>query len=476
MNKKYSNSLRYRIVLFCLAFILVLCMAISAISCMIFRNTMLDEYRARLTYVADFTMQNIDVADLEECIRTKEYSDTFNKLIAVMDMERESFDLDFILLTTPVKLENGYDCMQLTSGLTKEERNGATRNDIPVPYLGDMIGQFIGEELCEESYNVMKNQKGIHYSTEKTDYGEDFSASLSVRNAKGEGIALLSCGFSTSEVSANIRKYIVTMAVCAIVLALIFVSGMILWLNERVINPLQKIEKNARSFAENSHLQKDPSLLLMDNPDVHTGDELESLADTIVAMSRDMRDYAEDLIRSSHRIQNMTLEMTRVNDFALRDALTGVKNKAAYDKIEVRLNSDIITQTANFAILMVDINYLKRINDTFGHEAGDLYIKNMCNLICNTFENSPVFRIGGDEFVVLLENKDYTQKEELIDSFKSKMEELQSNKSLQPWERVSAAIGLAVFDDSKDDDVDSVLKRADRLMYQNKKDMKAVRT
>ena len=44
------------------------------------------------------------------------------------------------------------------------------------------------------------------------------------------------------------------------------------------------------------------------------------------------------------------------------------------------------------------------------------------------------------------------------------------------WERLSAAIGLAIFDESMDDDADSVLKRADRLMYQNKKDMKAVRT
>ncbi|MBO4456506.1 MAG: diguanylate cyclase [Butyrivibrio sp.] len=477
MNKKYNNSLKYRIVLFCLAFILILCMAISTISCMIFRKTMLDEYRARLTYVADYTMRNIDVEDLEERIRTKEYSDTFNKLIDIMDMERESFELDFILLTTPVKLENGeYDCMQITSGLTREERNGAVRKDIPVPYLGDMIGEFVGKELCETSYYVMKEQQGIRYSTEKTDYGEDFSASMSVRNADGEGIALFSCGFSTKEVSANIRKYIITMVICAIVLALIFVSGMILWLNERVIIPLQKVESTARRFSEESHSQKDPSLLLMDDPDVHTGDELESLADTIVAMSRDLRDYASDLVRSSHRIQNMTLEMTRVNEFALRDALTGVKNKAAYDKIEVRLNSDIITQTAQFGMLMVDLNYLKKINDTFGHEAGDLYIKNMCNLICNIFENSPVFRVGGDEFVVLLENKDYTLRDELLDSLKSKMEELQNNKSLQPWERVSAAIGLAIYDENKDDEADSVLKRADRLMYQNKKDMKAVRT
>ena len=167
--------------------------------------------------------------------------------------------------------------------------------------------------------------------------------------------------------------------------------------------------------------------------------------------------------------------MTKVNDFALRDALTGVKNKAAYDKTEVRLNSDIITQTAKFGMIMVDINYLKRINDTFGHECGDLYIKNMCKLICDTFEHSPVFRIGGDEFVVLLENRDFEHRDMLIGKMKARMDELQNDKELQPWERISAAIGVAIYDDNIDETAYSVLKRADREMYENKKQMKAVR-
>ncbi|WP_026512733.1 GGDEF domain-containing protein [Butyrivibrio sp. LB2008] len=476
MNKKYSNSLRYRVIWVCLVFIIILCMALGTISFMIFKKTMMDEYRTRLTYVTNYTIKNIDVADLEERIATKEYSDTFNNLVDLMGRIRESYDLDFILLTVPCKVDGRYDCMQIASGLTESEKSGEdVKEGIPIPYLGDMIGSFLGEELCEISYNVMKNNEGINYTTAKSDYGEDFSASVSIRNASGEGIALFSCGFSTTDIDTTLRKYIITMAVCGIVLALIFICGMILWLNERVIVPLQKIERTARDFANNSHSQKNPELLLMENPDVHTGDELESLADTIFSMSQDMREYAEDLMRSSNKIQNMSLEMTKVNEFALRDALTGVKNKAAYDKVEIRLNSDIITQTAQFGMLMIDINYLKKINDTFGHEAGDLYIKNMCTLICDTFENSPVFRIGGDEFVVLLENKDFNHKDELIDSLKSHMEELQSNKSLQPWERISAAIGLAIYDESMDDDADSVLKRADRLMYQNKKDMKAVR-
>ena len=175
MEKKYNNSLRYRVIWVCLVFIVILCVALGTISFMIFKNTMLDEYRTRLTYVVDYTLKNIDIEDLEERIKTKEYSDTFNNLVNLMSRVRESYDLDFILLTVPCKIDDRYDCMQLASGLTEREKSGeGLKEDIPIPYLGDMIGSFLGEELCEISYNVMKNNTGINYTTAKSDYGEDF--------------------------------------------------------------------------------------------------------------------------------------------------------------------------------------------------------------------------------------------------------------------------------------------------------------
>ena len=106
MEKKYNNSLRYRVIWVCLVFIVILCVALGTISFMIFRNTMLDEYRTRLTYVVDYTLKNIDIEDLEERIKTKEYSDTFNNLVNLMGRVRESYDLDFILLTVPCKIDD----------------------------------------------------------------------------------------------------------------------------------------------------------------------------------------------------------------------------------------------------------------------------------------------------------------------------------------------------------------------------------
>ncbi|MBR4670583.1 MAG: diguanylate cyclase [Butyrivibrio sp.] len=476
MKKNYENSLKFHIILVCMLIIVFLCVVLSAISFYIFRTSLMDMYTSRLEVVVNITLDRIDAEDLDKCIETGQKSEKFEEMTLFLEQERKWDDLDYIVLTKPVMVDGKYDLMQVVSGLSEGEKAGYDLNpDIPLPNLGDMLGAFFAPSDLERLYGEMDTLKEPVYKVEQSDFGDEYGAEAIVRTADGKAVCMLSTGVSLAEVDRVLKEYVMVIALFALILAIVFAAIMVFWLQRRVIVPLQKIEKSASDFAKRSHLQKDPSMLVLEDPGIHTGDELESLSDTIVSMSKDMQSYVEEIIVSANKIDNMALEMTKVNDFALRDALTGVKNKAAYDKTEVRLNSDIITQTAKFGMIMVDINYLKRINDTFGHECGDLYIKNMCKLICDTFEHSPVFRIGGDEFVVLLENRDFEHRDMLIGKMKARMDELQNDKELQPWERISAAIGVAIYDDNIDETAYSVLKRADREMYENKKQMKAVR-
>ena len=128
-----------------------------------------------------------------------------------------------------------------------------------------------------------------------------------------------------------------------------------------------------------------------------------------------------------------------------------------------------------FSIAMIDLNYLKKINDTFGHEQGNIAIKKLCYIVCHTFTHSPVFRIGGDEFVTILKNDDYKNRVNLVEVFNRSLAELAKDDKLEVWEKVSAAIGIADFDMKIDANVANVFARADKAMYQRKKEMKAVR-
>ncbi len=168
--------------------------------------------------------------------------------------------------------------------------------------------------------------------------------------------------------------------------------------------------------------------------------------------------------------------MNRLEDRAYLDTLTGLQNRTAYYEYNDVLNRKEDEGKADFSILMIDINYLKRVNDTYGHEQGNLYLQGAANLIRKIFGEEHVYRIGGDEFVVILEGKAQEGAGEQIRAFKDEIARLQADETLQPWEKVSAAAGLAKYEKGRDASTEEVLRRADEAMYREKIAMKAVRT
>lgn len=153
---------------------------------------------------------------------------------------------------------------------------------------------------------------------------------------------------------------------------------------------------------------------------------------------------------------------------AFTDDLTGVKSKHAYVEAEERLNQRIDAQSVSeFALVLFDLNNLKTINDTQGHEAGDRYIKEACRIICTRFKHSPVYRIGGDEFIAILEGDDYADRDALLEAFERQMDDNLANG------RITVASGHACFDPATDKSSQTVFERADERMYERKKRMKA---
>ncbi|MBE6441460.1 MAG: GGDEF domain-containing protein [Desulfovibrio desulfuricans] len=160
---------------------------------------------------------------------------------------------------------------------------------------------------------------------------------------------------------------------------------------------------------------------------------------------------------------------------ALKDALTGLRNNTAYSREVRRLEKEIREGNARFGLAMIDLNFLKRINDTYGHEQGNDAIKRLSRLVCGVFKHSPVFRFGGDEFIIILENDDLACISALSNEFLMTLEKNRRDARLTPWEKVSAAMGTAIFDKTADKTVADVFARADENMYACKKAMKADR-
>ena len=160
--------------------------------------------------------------------------------------------------------------------------------------------------------------------------------------------------------------------------------------------------------------------------------------------------------------------LSEAEERATKDQLTGVKNKRAYADEEEHLNTQIQAGVkVNFAIIICDLNGLKQVNDNLGHQAGDDYIREGCMVLCDAFSRSPVYRVGGDEFVAIAQGKDY----EMLENRLSKID--RSNKRNDKNNGVTMAVGWAKFG-PEDRFVSDVFDRADSAMYENKKKMKEI--
>lgn len=170
----------------------------------------------------------------------------------------------------------------------------------------------------------------------------------------------------------------------------------------------------------------------------------------------------------NRRMEENERALAKTREKANKDPLTGVKSKNAYVETQGHLDRRIREDVENkFAVAVCDVNGLKKVNDTLGHQSGDEYIREASRLICELFQHSPVFRTGGDEFAVILTGRDYENRQHIMQRLhETSVENIGLGK-------VIVAGGLAEFT-KEDDSVQSVYERADQLMYQEKAALKEI--
>ena len=197
--------------------------------------------------------------------------------------------------------------------------------------------------------------------------------------------------------------------------------------------------------------------------------------DEIGDMSIRLNDMVARLKQTLTKLKDTEEQADAMVELASRDSLTGIRNKTAYDKYIESNRETFLSGDEGFGFVMIDLNYLKKTNDTYGHDKGNISIIKLCKTVCEIFDHSPVFRIGGDEFIVVLKGRDYGNIEKLMRTFHERTAGFEKDASLQPWEKVSAAIGYALYDKEIDNGIEDVFKRADEAMYECKTSMRAHR-
>ena len=238
------------------------------------------------------------------------------------------------------------------------------------------------------------------------------------------------------ERTSMIIQMVVIFVIVFIIVVIVFVRVMVL-----IVNPIRTLTRASTMIARGE---------LNTNVEYESKDEIGALAKSINMMATEIREY----FRYMH-------------SQAYTDAMTGVGNKAAYmDEINM-LDRKIEEGMAEFFVVVFDVNGLKRVNDNLGHEYGDMLIIDSANIIKHVFSAENVYRIGGDEFIVVMENAGEEDISGYIEKFDGEVRTF--NKENVRYEHdLAISKGAVAYSESSDSEYKDVFKRADELMYRDK--------
>ncbi len=161
-----------------------------------------------------------------------------------------------------------------------------------------------------------------------------------------------------------------------------------------------------------------------------------------------------------------------ISRLAYTDALTQTMNKTAYGQMVSQLEQDIQNDKGSFAVVVMDINNLKKVNDNFGHEMGDAMIGDASRIMKEVFSDQYLYRIGGDEFVCILIEEQLIIANELVGKFSREIDAFNASGTRTYQVPLQVAVGLAMYDENTDNEYAQVFRRSDTLMYENKKSQK----
>ena len=416
---------------------------------------MLDISYAATAAIDGDVLEGITAEDAE--LKTENYLDIYNKLSVFLNITELTY---IYTVKESVDEETGERIYVFTIDTDPEE---------PAEY---------GEEIVytEALEAAGKGTSSVDKTASEDRWGRYYSSYCPVYNSKHEIVGILGIDYSAAwyenQLKNNSFSHLLSSGV-----SLLVGCVLIILLTAQLRKKLNDLCDEAFSLAKNVMSLTEE---ITSSAEEYKGAVKESEEDEGSSLSLTEEESEEDGKKKSSvdaieglalKIRSMQEEMKKYNYFvqsrAYTDTMTGVGNKTAYFDTVRNLNKKIAEGEAKFVVTFCDINGLKTINDNYGHESGDIFISEAANVLKRVFDAKNIYRIGGDEFIVILENVD---KEEMNDLMNKLDRELASfNEKERRYDgKLSFSYGIGVFMPDQDTEFRQVFKRADESMYKSK--------
>jgi diguanylate cyclase (GGDEF)-like protein len=233
---------------------------------------------------------------------------------------------------------------------------------------------------------------------------------------------------------------------------------------ERKVFPMGRRKPSPRGHSKE---KLSSSLLSQDKELARIWREVNELAKRLKSDSPDPQALSDVLQRAMLCAIKQTFLDRELRSLALTDDLTGLYNRRAFLALATQQLKVARRKSQKLLLFFADVNFLKEINDSYGHGEGDSAIVRVANVLEQSFRSSDVIaRIGGDEFAVLALEASGQSEQLILDRLEKGISQLNATGSRY---KLSLSVGISRFDPQCPVSLEDLIAKADEAMYENKR-------
>ena len=458
MKDKNMKSLSVRLPLLLLLSLVITMAVVIPLVYYRFYNRMIDDYARLARGATNLMAEAVDGDKIEEYVEQNYELEEYREIVSYFKKLKENYPDILYIYVCRIEEDGGHIIFDLDA---EGVENGEAYE---VGYVFELE-----EPFASEIPNIMAGKETLGYAVHTQEDGFLYSYIRPIYRSDGSYACSACVDFSMDYVQKADSVFTRNLFLILLLIAVILFTAEVVIIQKWVTKPIDELSHCAEKFAYKTEDDRRNNIELLEKVNIHTGDEIETVYEMLKNVATDSYMATANLSLAINDILDKDEQISEISKQAYQDSLTNVGSSSAFRRECEMLDEEIEEDMAKFGLIIFDINNLKYVNDTCGHDRGNDYIKGCCKIICEHFKHSPVFRIGGDEFAVVLRSRDYAEREELLRAVEEEFEKAYHNPDARPWERYSASAGIAVFTPG-DGSVHQVLKRADEQMYAAKEE------
>lgn len=250
-----------------------------------------NDYQKKLTAVVKMIRDVVDEDDLEMCINKRQASDKYIKTGQSLLQIRNNYKLPYLYVVRPVSDSTTQNCEYLISVMPDVKPKGAGE----IGFLSLSNSEF-PPELTEYFVSIMNGERDEVYKTVRTDRGILYAEYAALTNSSGQPIGVLGVYYSIDEFREQVLRFGMTVFIIFSVALAIIMFLLRLWIERRVVKPIQLLRENAESFVQKSRDRDNLNALEAEPVELPHNDEIGQLSDALYQMSTDIKSYVRDIV------------------------------------------------------------------------------------------------------------------------------------------------------------------------------------